>query len=214
MYHLKTQKSRRYGFVTFSNKEAAKAATEAESHIVNYMCLDVKSAFTRFEKQPEANRPAQVHRSQSASKGVRRRFLNKVFIGGIKRGTLNKDIEAHFSTYGTLTRIHFNEDGLDEKWRGYCFITFKEESSASSACKQRFHLLNGKKVEVKIAVPKMEPIELSGTGNGTSTPIPTPIEPIYSVPHYAYYPEMYPYMIQGVPMQIYDFNCYMYYQNM
>ena len=61
-------------------------------------------------------------------------------------------------------------------------ITYGEECSASAACRQGFHLLNGKKVEVKIAVPKMEPIELCTTGFTPSAPIPTPIEPIYSVP--------------------------------
>ena len=116
----------------------------------------------------------------------RRRYLNKVFIGGIKKGTKKEEIEAHFGVFGTLTRIKFNEDETDENWRGFSFITYKEESSANAACKQRFQLLSGKKVEVKIAVPRMESNEMYGAGiipyPPMPIPMPIPMRPLYSVP--------------------------------
>ena len=76
-------------------------------------------------------------------------------------GTKKEEIQNHFSVHGTITKIVFNDDEKDENWRSYAFITYKNETSASAACKQRFQRLHGKKVKVEIAVSKNESTKIT-----------------------------------------------------
>ena len=55
LYHFKTKRSRRYGFVSFADKASVKAAMKADNHIVDGKRLEVKNALFKTTVQTNKN---------------------------------------------------------------------------------------------------------------------------------------------------------------
>lgn len=72
----------------------------------------------------------------------------KLFIGGIEPNTTKATLESYCSQWGELS------DAVVIENKGYGFVTFTDPKSAMAFLEQREHMLDGKKVDVKAAVPK------------------------------------------------------------
>ncbi|KAE9603639.1 putative RNA recognition motif domain-containing protein [Lupinus albus] len=79
----------------------------------------------------------------------------KLFIGGISRETTNDILRDHFSMYGTVSDSTVSVDRITRCPRGFGFVTFSDLPAAEKAL-QDTHVILGRTVEVKKAIPRSE----------------------------------------------------------
>ncbi|XP_020598699.1 RNA-binding protein 1-like [Phalaenopsis equestris] len=78
----------------------------------------------------------------------------KIFVGGLPSNITEDEFRSYFEKFGSVNDVVIMNDSETQRPRGFGFITFASESAAQNATQKRFHELNKKTVEVKIAVPK------------------------------------------------------------
>lgn len=80
----------------------------------------------------------------------------KIFIGGLHYETTDDSLRLYFEQYGPVdnAQVLFNRD--TNKSRGFGFVTFIDYDSAYRALSARMHTIDGKDVEIKLAVPKVD----------------------------------------------------------
>ncbi|XP_004501500.1 heterogeneous nuclear ribonucleoprotein 1-like [Cicer arietinum] len=79
----------------------------------------------------------------------------KLFIGGISRDTTEDILKNHFTKYGDVLYSTVSLDRTTRIPRGFGFVTFSDISSAHEAL-QDTHVILGRTVEVKKAIPRGE----------------------------------------------------------
>ena len=93
---------------------------------------------------------------------------NKVFVGGLHYDTRDAEFRSYFEKYGKVltAEVMFNRE--THKSRGFGFIVFELEEGAEGVCAEKEHIIDGKVVEVKRAIPRNKLPTATGT-NGTVT---------------------------------------------
>lgn len=96
--------------------------------------------------------------------------VNKIFVGGLHYQTspgmiiilmfILDDLIQYFSTFGDVESANVVYNHENHKSRGFGFIIFKDKSSVKKVMSVSDHVIMGRKVEVKKAVPK----EIEDTG--------------------------------------------------
>lgn len=81
--------------------------------------------------------------------------VGKLFVGGISRDTSEATLRSHFSKYGDVSSSIIAKDRITGTPRGFGFITFSDPSSVDKAL-QDHHVIGGRTVEVKRAIPRNE----------------------------------------------------------
>lgn len=79
----------------------------------------------------------------------------KLFVGGISRETSEDILKEHFSRYGIVLGSVVAKDRCTKNPRGFGFVWFSDSSSADKAL-QDTHVILGRTVEVKKAIPRGE----------------------------------------------------------
>lgn len=79
----------------------------------------------------------------------------KLFVGGISRVTSEDTLKKHFEKYGTVLGSLIAKDRITKNPRGFGFVWFSDSSAADKAL-QDSHVILGKTVEVKKAIPRSE----------------------------------------------------------
>lgn len=79
----------------------------------------------------------------------------KLFVGGISRETTEATLKDHFSKYGNVVNSVVAKDRNTKIPRGFGFVLFSEPFSADKAL-QDTHVILGRTVEVKKAIPRSE----------------------------------------------------------
>ncbi|CAN1156650.1 RNA-binding protein 1 [Linum perenne] len=79
----------------------------------------------------------------------------KLFVGGISRETNEESLRVHFSRYGEVAGTLVAKDKTTKIPRGFGFVWFSDPSFADKAL-QESHVIMGRTVEVKKAIPKSE----------------------------------------------------------
>ncbi|XP_062250430.1 heterogeneous nuclear ribonucleoprotein A0-like [Platichthys flesus] len=141
------QRSRCFGFVTYSTPEEADCAMAARPHTVDGNTVEVKRAVAR----EDANKPEALAK------------VKKIFVGGLKDDIEEEHLMDHFSQYGEIEKAEVISDKETGKKRGFGFVYFNEHDAADKAVVVKFHSINGHKVEVKKALTKQE-MQASGRG--------------------------------------------------
>jgi RNA recognition motif-containing protein len=59
---------------------------------------------------------------------------------------------AYFSKFGDVLNCKYVLNPLTGKSRGFAFITFRQEEPCQLCLSSKDHMINGKKVEVKMAI--------------------------------------------------------------
>ncbi|KAK8512402.1 hypothetical protein V6N13_083052 [Hibiscus sabdariffa] len=80
---------------------------------------------------------------------------SKLFVGGISRETSEVILRDHFGKYGTVLSSVVAKDRNTKSPRGFAFVLFSDSSSADKAL-QDTHVILGRTVEVKKAIPRSE----------------------------------------------------------
>uniref|UniRef100_G3PVS6 Heterogeneous nuclear ribonucleoprotein A0b n=1 Tax=Gasterosteus aculeatus TaxID=69293 RepID=G3PVS6_GASAC len=134
------QRSRCFGFVTYSSPEEADAAMAARPHTVDGNAVEVKRAVAR----EDANKPEALAK------------VKKIFVGGLKDDIEEEHLTEYFSQYGEIEKAEVISEKETGKKRGFGFVYFTDHDAADKAVVVKFHTINGHKVEVKKALTKQE----------------------------------------------------------
>ncbi|KAI4337085.1 hypothetical protein L6164_015539 [Bauhinia variegata] len=79
----------------------------------------------------------------------------KLFVGGISRETTEDILKDHFAKYGSVLGSMISLDRSTRNPRGFGFVRFSDLSAADKAL-QDTHVILGRTVEVKKAIPRSE----------------------------------------------------------
>ena len=150
MFHPETGRSRRFGFVTFDNPAVVNTVLNTKNHQLDGKVLDIKNAFHRVDEDAAEAVAPQIVRTNPMEAS------SKVFVGGVGQDVSNDDVERYFSQYGAVTSANLLQDPTTGRNRGFGFIHFATEQAVELVCSVRYHILKGKKVEVKKAMPRTQ----------------------------------------------------------
>eukprot|EP00745_Piridium_sociabile_P022770 TRINITY_DN35503_c0_g1_i1.p1 TRINITY_DN35503_c0_g1~~TRINITY_DN35503_c0_g1_i1.p1 ORF type:complete len:277 (+),score=78.60 TRINITY_DN35503_c0_g1_i1:148-978(+) len=81
----------------------------------------------------------------------------KLFVGGLSPETDDKNLRSHFEKYGEIRDCVVLKEPATKRSRRFGFVTFKEPEGLDEAQKNRPHIIDGKKVETKRAMPRDDP---------------------------------------------------------
>ncbi|XP_066164504.1 heterogeneous nuclear ribonucleoprotein 1 isoform X1 [Oryza sativa Japonica Group] len=146
--------SRGFGFVEFADEAAtlrALADDEMPNHVFRGRKVDVKRAERRHDHKQTS--PSIKNQNDSVQKN-QFIFQKKVFVGGLHETVTVKDLISYFEKFGTITDAVVMRNRTTNRARGFGFISFDSHEAVCKILLNRFHNLNGRDVEVKIAVPK------------------------------------------------------------
>ncbi|CRK88478.1 CLUMA_CG002253, isoform A [Clunio marinus] len=80
--------------------------------------------------------------------------VRKLFIGGLDYRTNDETLKAYFEKYGKIVDVVVMKDPKTKRSRGFGFITYSRSSMVDEAQKARPHVIDGRTVEPKRAVPR------------------------------------------------------------
>lgn len=80
--------------------------------------------------------------------------ITKMFVGGLNWDTSEDDLKAYFTKYGPVVSVQIRKD-REGKSKGYGFVDFEKASSIAEVLATR-HILDGKVIDPKRAIPKTE----------------------------------------------------------
>ena len=86
---------------------------------------------------------------------------NQLFVGNLAFATTKEELEAAFSTYGTVVEVKIPVDRDTGRVRGFAFVTFENQQAAEKALALDGTDLNGRSIRVNVAQEKK-----TGTGGG------------------------------------------------
>lgn len=89
----------------------------------------------------------------------------KLFIGGLDFDTSEESMKCHFEQWGEVVDCVIMKNPTTNRSKGFGFVTFKEPDSLDSAQSKRPHMIDGKKVDTKRAMPRDEAQENKVTVN-------------------------------------------------
>ena len=93
-----------------------------------------------------------------------------MFIGGYKDDISEEDLRTYFGQYGEIKEISILSDPHAGKKRGFCFVTFEDYDPVDKACLERFHTINGHRLEAQKALTREQMAEIrnkqSSAGGG------------------------------------------------
>ncbi|CAL8304312.1 unnamed protein product [Arctogadus glacialis] len=134
------QRSRCFGFVTFSTAEEADGAMAARPHVIDGTQAELKRAMAR----EDSNNPEALAK------------VKKIFVGGLKDDIEEETLTEYFSRYGEIEKAEVISEKATGKKRGFGFVHFTDNDSADKSVVVKYHTILGHKVEVKKALTKQE----------------------------------------------------------
>lgn len=77
-----------------------------------------------------------------------------MFLGGLHLDTTEEDLREFFQEFGEIIDCVVMRDGGTRKSRGFGFVTFSDSASVDKALDSKPHVITGREVDSKRAVPK------------------------------------------------------------
>ncbi|ETV79449.1 hypothetical protein, variant 1 [Aphanomyces astaci] len=166
-----SRRSRGFGFITYADPGCVDRALAQPNHVLDNRRVEAKRAVPRAESARDASSttssrggPASAASSSnggvaglssSASSGGGA-ATKKIFVGGLHYETKDAEFKKYFSQYGKVVsaEVMFNRE--TNKSRGFGFVIFETEHSVDLVLQDGGHVLDGKSVEVKRAVPRTD----------------------------------------------------------
>lgn len=87
-------------------------------------------------------------------KGEEAEQFRKLFIGGLSLNTTDDGLREFYGKFGTIVDCVVMRDGATKKSRGFGFVSYSSKSEVDSAMSNRPHVIDGKTVDPKRAVPR------------------------------------------------------------
>ncbi|CAN7079233.1 unnamed protein product [Brassica oleracea var. botrytis] len=150
-----TGRARGFGFLVFADPNVAERVVLLR-HVIDGKLVEAKKAVPRDD-----------HKSNSSLQGSSPGPANskKIFVGGLASSVTEAEFKKYFAQFGTITDVVVMYDQRTQRPRGFGFISYESEDAVDRVLRRTFHELNGKMVEVKLAVPK-DPVRNQMNVNG------------------------------------------------
>jgi len=143
MFDKVTEKSRGFGFVTFSDPNSVNTCMQIQGLEVDGKVVEIKPA---QEKSATGPGGAPMTKPQPASL--------KLFVGGLASVTSEASLEQYFGQFGPLSQVTVMMDRDTGRSRGFGFVEFTGFDSVAAVLANNNHQVDGKWVECKSAVPE------------------------------------------------------------
>jgi len=145
-----SQRSRGFGFVTFSSDHEVENCQSNRPHFVD-------------EKQVETKRatPREARENPESCQSV-----TKVFVGGIPEEIEDDEIKSYFEQFGEVTKVSRATDKDTGKRKRFAFVEFSDYDYVDKAIVKGNHELGGRHIDVKKAVSKEMMGGMGGGGGG------------------------------------------------
>merc|ERR1712038_1607873 len=137
-----TQRSRGFGFITFSSPDCVERVLTVASHSLDGKKIDPKHATPKSKSKANETK--------------------KIFVGGVSQETSADEVKAYFNQFGKVEEAVMLMDQQTKRHRGFGFVTFENEDVVDRVCEIHFHTIKNKKVECKKAQPK-EAVQAANT---------------------------------------------------
>ncbi|GMS95666.1 hypothetical protein PENTCL1PPCAC_17841 [Pristionchus entomophagus] len=82
--------------------------------------------------------------------------VRKIFIGGLSRDTTDDSLKSFYEKFGDAVDCIVMKDAMTKRSRGFGFVTYKSSAMVNTAMDNRPHVIDGKTVDPKRAVPREE----------------------------------------------------------
>ncbi|KAF1772307.1 Nucleotide-binding alpha-beta plait domain [Phytophthora cactorum] len=174
-----SRRSRGFGFITYADPVCVDRALAQPNHILDSRRVEAKRAVPRAESMRDIGNCSSSSRG-NGSNSISSISVNstvgatkKIFVGGLHYETKDADFKKYFMQYGKVVsaEVMFNRE--TNKSRGFGFVIFESEASVELVLQDKNHVIDGKSVEVKRAVPRTDvppPRSVSSRGNSFSGP--------------------------------------------
>ncbi|KAJ3706110.1 hypothetical protein LUZ61_009815 [Rhynchospora tenuis] len=174
-----TGNGRGFAFVQFADPDSGENALdekETDKHVILGRTVEVKRAIPRTGRN-QYGAPMDIQyvnptQNLTYDNTTETNIANnnnpfdprsrKIFVGGLRDNITDSELRAYFEKFGTMNDAVVMIDKWTKRSRGFGFVTFDSDESVRKVMETPFHELNGRTVEVKIAVPK------GNHGNNTS----------------------------------------------
>ncbi|KAL0692843.1 hypothetical protein Bca4012_060023 [Brassica carinata] len=143
-----TGRARGFGFLVFSDPSVAERVVLLR-HVIDGKLVEAKKAVPR-DDHVVLNKSNNT--SLQGSPGPAR--SKKIFVGGLASTVTEAEFKKYFAQFGVITDVVVMYDHRTQRPRGFGFISYESEEAVDKVLQRTFHELNGKMVEVKLAVPK------------------------------------------------------------
>lgn len=80
--------------------------------------------------------------------------MRKMFVGGLNRDTTEETFNEHFGQFGEMVDQVIIRDSVSRHSRGFGFVTYNKSDCVEEVFKARPHVLDGKTLDVKRAMPR------------------------------------------------------------
>lgn len=130
-------KSRGFGFVTYETEQSVEEFMRARPHTIDSRQIDPKRAMPREDQ----NR-SEAHLT-----------VKKLFVAGLRDGIDENVLREYFGRFGTVTEVLSMKE-RDGKPRGFAFVSFDDYDSVDKAILAKPHVVNGRPLDIKKAIPK------------------------------------------------------------
>lgn len=144
-------KSRGFGFVTYEDSSSVEHFMRARPHTLDNRQIDPKRAMPREEQNS-----VEAHMT-----------VKKLFVAGLREGINEDHLRQHFSRFGNITDVAIMKD-REGKPRGFAFVAYDDYDSVDKAVLEKPHIINGRQLDVKKAVPKDKMQETDGKSSNSS----------------------------------------------
>jgi len=123
---------------------------------------------TRDQRATSGGNPSERRRGQTADSATLEEQCHpkKVFVGGLSHKSTTQHLREYFEKYGTVS------DAVVLRWpdgrsRGFGYVTFMDADLAAAALRDN-HVVNGRHVDVKRAVPGTNKLFVGGLPQNSS----------------------------------------------
>lgn len=134
-------RNRNFAYVTFVDISSASKVLADQRHVIIGKPVEIKRA--QFQV------PYYVGGSSPVSDDA-----GKIFIGGLPADATKDDLADYFTKYGAVSECIIMNDNITGRSRGFGFLTFVDSSTVNEVLAAGKHVINGKAVDAKRAVPK------------------------------------------------------------
>lgn len=163
MMNKMTGQPRGFAFVTFKEASSVQAVIDQNNNgghtLDGKVYLQVRKYFPKAEYDAErANNQGGHPNGNPQYKGPMKVAPElKIFVGGIGIGTTEEDIKRYFEQFGgKVTAVDMPNHHVYKCPKGFAFVGFEKKETVQEVCKDRYHQINGKTVEVKGAIEQQE----------------------------------------------------------
>uniref|UniRef100_A0A1J3KB51 Heterogeneous nuclear ribonucleoprotein 1 n=1 Tax=Noccaea caerulescens TaxID=107243 RepID=A0A1J3KB51_NOCCA len=142
-----TGRARGFGFLVLADPNVAERVVLLR-HIIDGKIVEAKKAVPRDDHGVSNKSNSSLQGSPGPAN------CKKIFVGGLASSVTEAEFKKYFAQFGMITDVVVMYDHRTQRPRGFGFISYDSEDAVDKVLQRTFHELNGKMVEVKLAVPK------------------------------------------------------------